>query len=748
MIDPMRNPESPYVPYNRDEPMPPDDQKPPIQISNLPAILWRRLWVIAVAIALALAGGVIYLRQATPVYRATNRLFVAKAGENRITGESADAQTLSRSGNYRATQTEIMLSPLVLSKVAERPDIKAMKTFEKASNIGAALRAGLDVQFGADDLMNISFDTSNGSDAAPVANAVADAYIAFSDEYKKSSSAEVLQILQREKQKLQDELSERLAQVTRFKMDSGSLALATRDKAGNTVLGASTTLTQLNAFTDAMTRAQIAAIEAKANLESIKNLKGDPKRLRQYMDTQRARGEAVASDPDELRLRAELFQLSVSRHEMEGKLSPGHPRYQSVTERMASIEQELLKYDAKFVETQLAMAEENQKAAERQVIEFAAYIQTNGEEAKKLNTQVAQFEGLSAEMEQTRSRLDFLNTRIRELSMSQDVRAMNVMLVEAAVEPGAPFSPQSGKVLKMSLAFGLILGLTLAVMMEFVDDRMRSADQMATVTGLPVLGVIPDVTPVAGEEVARAVERDPGSPIAEAIRGCRTAVLFGMPAGRAKTIMITSPTPGDGKSTIAASLAESLAQSGKRTLLLDADLRKPRIERIFAISSEVGLSSIVTGQSTIEQALQKGPVANLDLIASGPIPPNPAELLNSEAFLQLIATLRDRYDHILIDTPPVLAVTDARIVAAGCDIVILVLRAEKCRQRAANHAKKALASVGARVLGIVVNAAPQRRHSGSGDGYGSAYGYGYGNGEHYGRPSESAKDAKVASVKC
>ena len=742
----MRNPESPYVQYNRDEPMPPDDQKPPIQISNLPAILWRRLWVIALAIALALAGGVIYLRQATPVYRATNRLFVAKAGDNRITGESADAQTLSRSGNYRATQTEIMLSPLVLSKVAERPDIKAMKTFEKASNVGAALRAGLDVQFGADDLMNISFDTSNGSDAAPVANAVADAYIAFSDEYKKSSSAEVLQILQKEKQKLQDELSERLAQVTRFKMDSGSLALATRDKEGNTVLGASTTLKQINAFTDAMTRAQILAIEAKANLESIKNLKSDPKRLRQYMDTQRARGEAVASDPEELRLRAELFQLSVSRHEMEGKLSPGHPRYQSAMERMALIDQELLQYDGKFVQTQLAMGEENQKAAERQVIELAAYIQANGEDARKLNTQVAQFERLSAEMEQTRSRLDFLNTRIRELSMSQDVRAMNVMLVEAAAEPGAPFSPNSGKILKMSLAFGLILGLTLAVMMEFVDDRMRSADQMATVTGLPVLGVIPEIPAVDGQDVARAVERDPGSPMAEAIRGCRTAVLFGMPAGRAKTILITSPTPGDGKSTIAASLAESLAQSGKRTLLLDADLRKPRIERIFAIDSAVGLSSIVTGQSTIEQAIQKGPVANLDLIASGPIPPNPAELLNSEAFLQLIATLRDRYDHILIDTPPVLAVTDARIVAAGCDIVILVFRAEKCRQRAANHAKAALASVGARVLGIVVNAAPQNR-SGYGDSKYGGYGYGYGYGDRYGRASETGKTTQVPSVK-
>lgn len=707
-----------------------EEQKPPLKISNLPAILWRRLWLIAIVLVVALASGIVYLRTATPLYRATTRLFVTSMGRNQALGDNPDLQPLQAARNYRATQVEILMSPLVLKRAADRPDIKAMKTFANADNIASALRAGLDVTVGNDDLMDISFSTPNWSEAAPIANAVGEAYIAFSDDYKKNSSAEALQILQREKSKLEDEVSQRLALIAKFKMESGGLALASKDKDGTTVLQGSVTLRQLNAFAEAMTKAQIDAVDAKANMESISALKSDPKRLRQYMDTRRAQGQAAASSPEELILRQELSRLYEARAEMAAKLGSGHPRYLSTLERIDAIEKSLLKYDLAFVDSQIAMAQDNYDAAQRRVQELAQYISANGEDAKKLNTQVAQYERLMGEMEQAKSRLDFLNARIRELDMSQDVRAMNVMLIESASEPLLPFSPNSGKVLKMCLAFGLILGLCLALAMEFMDDRMRSADQMSTVMGLPVLGVIPEIAEPT-TEVGRTMEKDPTSAVAEAVRSFRTAVLFGMPDGQAKTIMITSPTPGDGKSTVAANLAESLAQSGRKTLLLDADMRKPRVEHIFGIRPEVGLSSIITGQGELDAAIQTGPLPNLDLIACGPIPPNPAELLNSDAFRSLLTTLSQRYDHIVVDTPPVLLVTDARVVAAVTDIAIIVLRADKCRARLASHAKDGILSVGGRLLGIVVNAAPQRRGR-YGTAYGDSYGYGYGYGYRYG----------------
>ena len=697
-----------------------DEQKPALQISNLPAIILRRLWLIAIVIVLTLAAGVIYLRQATPYYRATTKLFVAASGGNRILGDNSELTPLT-SGNRRGTQAEIVVSPLVLRRVADRPDIKAMKSFAGGDNTMAMLRVGLNVVVGNDDLMDISFDTQHYGEAAQVANAVADAYIAFSDEYKRNTSAEMLQIIQKEKQKVEDEMAQRLTLLTRFKMESGGLALASKDKDGKTVLQGSVTIQQLNSFTEAMTKAQIEVIEAKANLEGVINLKNDPNRLRQYVATQRSRGGLVSTNAGETRLTQELGDLYAARSQMESKLGIEHPRYVATIARIAMLEQELTKYDATFVDSQIAMSQENYKAAERRVQELATYIQANGEEAKKLNNQVAQYERMAGEMEQTRSRLDFLNARIRELGMNQDVRALNVMLVEAAVEPADPFSPNSGKVLKMSLAFGLVLGLCLAMMLELVDDRLRSSDQVASAMNLPILGVIPEVTDIKGE-VARIMEREPNSAQAEAIRGLRTAVLFGMPEGRAKTIMVTSPMPGDGKSTIAACLAESLAQSGQRTILLDADMRKPRVEAIFELSREIGLSSVITGRGTLDSAIQKGPVENLDVIACGPIPPNPAELLNSDAFRKLLATLSERYDQVVIDTPPVLMVTDARVVSAITDVTIMVLLAGKSRQRQANHAKEALLSVGGRILGIVVNAVPNR---GRGV-YGHEYGYAYG----------------------
>jgi polysaccharide biosynthesis transport protein len=425
---------------------------------------------------------------------------------------------------------------------------------------------------------------------------------------------------------------------------------------------------------------------------------------------------------------------------MEARLGLGHPRYKAVVERIDQLDRELSKSDLKFVDSQMMVSEEKLKAAEHRVDELTRYIQANGADSRKLNTQLAQYERLQAEVQQTRGRLDYINARIRELDMSQDMRAMNVMLVEAATEPIAPFSPNSAKVLKMSFAFGVILGLTLAVMLEVIDDRMRSADQMTSALGLPILGIIPESEPLQGEELARIMERETDSPMVEAVRTFRTAVLFGVPEGQSRTILVTSPTPGDGKSTIAASFAESLAQSGKKTLLLDADMRKPRVNAIFGGtgSAEVGLSSIVTGRATIDEATQRSPVENLDLIPCGPLPPNPAELLNSEAFRKLLATLGEKYDHIVIDAPPVLLVSDPRILSAICDCTVLVLRADKCRRRLANHAKEALRSVGGRLLGIVVNAAPQR---GQNYGYSNSYGYYgyYGYGYKYGEDTKSKK---------
>jgi len=218
----------------------------------------------------------------------------------------------------------------------------------------------------------------------------------------------------------------------------------------------------------------------------------------------------------------------------------------------------------------------------------------------------------------------------------------------------------------------------------------------------------------------------PKSLVAEAYRTIRTAVFFGIPKGEAKTILITSPAPSDGKTTLASNLAITMAQAGQRTLILDGDFRKPMQHKIFEIDGETGLSNVLTGTITLEEAIQPGPVEGLDILSCGQEVPNPSEILNSDAFAETLQDLSERYDRIIIDSPPVGPVTDSRILAATCDVTLLVLRAEKSTRKHSQQARDGLLSVGGHLLGAVVNDIPRKRgRYGYYSGYGHYSGYGY-----------------------
>jgi capsular exopolysaccharide synthesis family protein len=228
------------------------------------------------------------------------------------------------------------------------------------------------------------------------------------------------------------------------------------------------------------------------------------------------------------------------------------------------------------------------------------------------------------------------------------------------------------------------------------------------------------------------VHLQPKSVAAEAYRTIRTAVFFGAPEGKAKTIHITSPASGDGKSTTVSNLAIAMAQAGQKTLVIDADFRRPTQHKIFDIDVERGLSGIIAGRDSVERAIQAGPVRGLDILTCGPEVPNPAEILNSDAFAKLLRSLSEQYDRIIIDSPPVGPVADAQILAATCDVVILVLKIQTSTRRHCRQARDSLVSVGANMLGAIVNGVPQKHGR-----YGYGYGYGhygsYGHNSYYGK---------------
>ncbi len=296
----------------------------------------------------------------------------------------------------------------------------------------------------------------------------------------------------------------------------------------------------------------------------------------------------------------------------------------------------------------------------------------------------------------------------------------------------------------MALVLGLMLGGGLALGRDWMDERLRSVEEISATVGAAVLGVVPHMFKKNSTPAQRGqqVHLEPQSAEAEAYRTIRTAIYFGVPSGQAKTLLITSPAPGDGKTTMVSNLAIAMAQAGQRTLILDGDFRNPNQHKIFEIESDGGLSNVLAGRGQLSDFIQRTKVEGLEVLPCGPIPPNPSEMLNSQAFVNILEELSGKYDHVLIDSPPVMPVTDARILGAMTDVTLLVLRAEKSTRKAAEQSRDGLLSVGASILGVVVNDVPRRGRGGYGyyGRYHSYYPYRYGRKD---QPKQSPAETAV-----
>jgi capsular exopolysaccharide synthesis family protein len=359
-------------------------------------------------------------------------------------------------------------------------------------------------------------------------------------------------------------------------------------------------------------------------------------------------------------------------------------------------------------------------------------------EALKTSDKQLQIQALKLDEQELLAQREPLVRRINELQIDVD-RQRQITPIEV-VEHGEaidkPSFPKKTNTLALAGVLGVLLGSGLALLRDKMDTRLRTIEEVQNILGLSILGVVPRM-PGRRTAVARAmaVHLDPRSEVAEAYRTIRTAVYFsGQGVGnRAKTLLVTSPEPGDGKTTSASNLAIAIAQTGRNILLLDADFRKPTQHKNLDVKDTVGLSSVLAGIETLDRAIQRTGVEGLDILPCGPIPENPSEILNSQEFGELIDRLALKYDHILFDSPPANLVTDARILGAVCDATILVLRAEKSTRKAAEHARNALLNVGANLLGLIVNDVPR------GKGY-EVYG-----GSYYGTPEMRSPRRQAAA---
>lgn len=698
-------------------------EQPNVQIAgvvpdDLFEVLWRYRWLVLLITVAALAAGVAYVRLATPMYTSTSTLLIEQNGPRILADtdpSSRGAGGATPSKNCLYTQAALIASTPILTAVMEKPGIRNLRVFQDVDNPIVWLKdKGLRVSVGkTDDIISVSSDSPDSAEAALLVNAVVESYKAYHAASKRSTAGEILNILQNEKQHQDAELTRKLKAMMDFKSENIGLAFENRN--GNVILD------KLESLSTETTTAQIQTVEAKFTVENIKAMLSDPILLRQFVDGQRAQINLMPAQNEWARLENELEQLELQLSDQRQKTAPDEAAVTALQQKVNLVESRLQLLYTRFAQTQLAAAQQQYDAAQEKEQQVAAYFEAQRSEALKLNKQVAEYRMLESDWEQTKKLCDILDDRIKEINITEDVGGLNIAVLETAVAADKPSRPAKARCIAIALLAGLVLAGALALLRDWMDQRLRSIEEIAALLGVPIVGSIPSAT---RRESAAArgqkVELDSQSAWAECYRTMRTAVFFGISKAKARTILVTSPEAGDGKTTVVSNLAIAMAQARQKTLILEADFRRPTQHKIFGLNHhDKGLSNILAGRETLDEAIKPTSIAGLDLLTCGPDVLNPSETLQSEAFGKLMKLLTKRYDRIIVDSPPVLPVTDAQILASICQITLLVLRAEKTTRKASQQARDALVRVGAYIFGVVVNDAPSNGH------YGCYHGAGY-----------------------
>lgn len=453
--------------------------------------------------------------------------------------------------------------------------------------------------------------------------------------------------------------------------------------------------------------------------------------------------------------------LDESYAEALDQYGPNYPKVVRLQSQQKEVEQNL----AAARKTMVESVEEEFSTARSHVGLLQEALDKQKAEANDLAEKLVQYHILQHDAESNKQLYDGLLQKLKEAGITAGLRSSNIRVVDPALAPASPSRPQKARNILLAVLVGLVGGVGLALFREYLDNTVKSPDDIEALTGLPSLAVVPSLPGLrtshsrfsrlareaapqsaSGPRVELLSYIQPKSQISEAFRALRTSLLLSQADHPPQVILVTSALPREGKTTAAVNLAVTLAQLGDRTLLMDSDLRKPGIRRALnlTIGKEVGLSSYLAGVSTLDEATIPHPtINNLVALTTGPVPPSPADLLSSHRMREAIVELRHRFKFIVIDSPPVMAATDAVILSALTDGVLLVVRSGETPKEAFTRTRDLLAAVKCRLLGVVLNAVD----SSAPDYYYSyryyPYAYGYGYGEDVGKsprfPTESGE---------
>jgi capsular exopolysaccharide synthesis family protein len=705
---------------------------------------WRTLrkrWpfvVLSVIVATVIAF--VYTYRQPKVYEATCQVIIEPMAPQVLPG-SKDVVELG-TGTYWAnkefyeTQYRIITSTSVGQRTAEKLGLQYDSDYSSLVGenhdlqlLGRVVSGQVSVKPIKDSrLAALTVSDRKPQRAALIANTTADTYIEQNLDYKLEGARTAMAWLAEQEADLKRQLEKSELKLYQYKKDRNLLAVSLDDK-------------------QSMLSQNLANVNAKLTDLRIRLLELDAKRKM----IQRAR--ANIADQETLpeirekgtieRLRDSYVQLSKESADLSSRYGPEHPKMKALSGQVEII-RKAYEQEIDGVLTAFEKAYEELQENERSL---KVLMEQQRKEAIELSKIEVEYKPLKRAADQEERMYSVIANRQKEIDITGPMKTNNVRVLERAVVPTVPVRPKPLQSLVLGLLLGLGTGIALAFAIEALDNTLKTQSDVEQLLGTPVLGLVPIIGAGPGVVVEASdhlrerdlgVFLDPKSVAAECCRSIRTNILFMSPDRPLKTIVVTSPSPQEGKTTTAINLSVTMAEAGGRVLIVDTDMRRPRLHRSFGVPNQTGISTVIVGKATLEEAVKRTDVPNLDVLPCGPVPPNPSELLHTDRFAAVLADCGKIYDRIILDSPPTSAVTDPAVLGNLADGVVMVVKAGETTRDSATHARRQLATAKVRLVGVVVNAIDF-----SNPAYG--YDYYYRNYYRYGYTYGNAPDQKTAT---
>jgi polysaccharide biosynthesis transport protein len=651
---------------------------------------------------LGMVAAAFYLHFATALWLTEARIITRSAPL------SQDTPAMEVSDNFLNTQCELIKSSPILALAISNIDADNLQLFTRIHNRISFLKNNLTVEVVKhSDIIDVRMESPYPDDAKSIVNAIVNAYQDFQRRQAESTSGQMVGLLQKEKDKTDGQIDSKSAELEDMR--------TAQNASGAGDAAASITLQRLQTLSTALTTAQLDTLAAKSEYEQAAKSAGidtsDPDWItRNQVDV--SEQNLANGAGDEAGIRARLFDLQQQMSVLQHQYLPGHPAIRSLQSHI----DELTKAIVASVRQRWLTAQGREQALQasydaQQKLAFTQDVRNT--DANRLSSEIGRLQDLS----------DSLDKKIKELTLAAQAGAFSIQMVDEAANSDDPVYPLARYMLPAGLLSGAIVGVLLGLIREnsgfTLNLKPLGGAGGKTMIGLPVFASVPRQAEVSIKHVAWSAHLRPESTIAVAFRALRDALqaASASEAGLAcaRTILIASPTNGEGRSIAASNLAITLAKSGLRVCLVDADLRLPSLARVFSLREDSGLTNVVTGVDPLAKAIQRTVIERLDLLPAGPRVDDPAELLNSPQFVETLEDLTIKYDHVVIDSPSILGAPDARIIAASCDTTLLLLSQEGVSKRIAEQSRDGLQSIGARVIGVLLNSAPKRTQRGRDD---------------------------------